>query len=323
VLYPSKRPRRLRKTSSIRDMIAEVSLSKKDLLYPLFVVHGKNLKLEISSMPGQYHWSIDRLNEVISDVVSKGILGVVIFGIPKHKDNASSENYDENGIVQQAIRTIKTLSPKLVVITDVCMCAYTPHGHCGVLDDDCCIDNDKTLEIISQTAVSHAQAGADIVAPSGMMDGCVMSIRHALNTHGYVDVMIMSYAVKYSSAFYGPFRDACSSSLTGDRKTYQMDYRNKDEALIEAEIDENEGADFLIVKPALSYLDIVKSVKHITKLNIVAYNVSGEYSMIKLAARNDLIDEKEIVLETLTSMKRAGANLIITYSALDIAEHIN
>lgn len=317
--FPITRPRRLRTSQAMRDMVAEITLRTDDLMYPIFVVHGQNIKKEISSMPNQYHWSIDRLDEIVEKVVKAGIKSLMIFGVPKTKDLVSSENYDSNGITQLAIRKIKALAPQLVVATDVCMCSFTPHGHCGILDEDQVVDNDKTLEILQKTAVSHAQAGADIVAPSGMMDGMIIAMREALDGAEFFNVGIMSYSVKYASAYYGPFRNACDSSLNGDRKTYQMDYRNKKEAIREALEDVEQGADFIMVKPALSYLDIINELDRIVDLPVAAYHVSGEYAMIKAAASAGLVDEKAITIETLTSMKRAGAKVILTYTALDVA----
>lgn len=320
--FPISRPRRLRVTQAFRDMVAETNLNIDDLMYPIFVVHGNGIKKEISSMPNQYHWSVDMLDELIEQVIKLGIKSLMIFGVPKTKDLISSENYDPNGITQQAIRKIKELAPELVVATDVCMCSFTPHGHCGILDEHDYVDNDQTLEILQKTAISHAQAGSDIVAPSGMMDGMIIAMRQALDESGFETVSIMSYSVKYASAYYGPFRSACSSSLKGDRKTYQMDYRNKKEAIREALADVEQGADFIMVKPALSYLDIINELSHIIELPIAAYHVSGEYAMIKAATNAGLVDEKAITIETLTSMKRAGAKIILTYTALDVANWI-
>ncbi|MBK2258174.1 porphobilinogen synthase [Francisella philomiragia] len=321
--FPISRPRRLRVTQAFRDIVAETNLNIDDLMYPIFVVHGNGIKKEISSMPNQYHWSVDMLDELVEQVIKLGIKSLMIFGVPKTKDLISSENYDPNGITQQAIRKIKQLAPELVVATDVCMCSFTPHGHCGILDEHDYVDNDRTLEILQKTAISHAQAGADIVAPSGMMDGMIIAMRQALDESGFETVSIMSYSVKYASAYYGPFRSACSSSLKGDRKTYQMDYRNKKEAIREALADVEQGADFIMVKPALSYLDIINELSHIIELPIAAYHVSGEYAMIKAAANAGLVDEKAITIETLTSMKRAGAKIILTYTALDVASWLN
>ena len=317
--FPITRPRRLRRSQALRDMVAEFSLSTDYLMYPIFVVHGSKVKKEIPSMPNQYHWSVDRLDELVEQVVQADIKSLMIFGVPKTKDLLSTENYDANGITQQAIRKIKELAPELVVATDVCMCSFTPHGHCGILNENESVYNDKTLEILQKTAVSHAQAGADIVAPSGMMDGMIIAMREALDSANFQDIAIMSYSVKYASAYYGPFRSACDSSLKGDRKTYQMDYRNKKEAIREAIEDVEQGADFIMVKPALSYLDIINELSHVIDLPIAAYHVSGEYAMIKAASKAGLVDEKAITIETLTSMKRAGAKVILTYTALDVA----
>ncbi|ASG68393.1 delta-aminolevulinic acid dehydratase [Francisella halioticida] len=320
--FPISRPRRLRVSQNIRDLVAETTLNIDDLMYPIFVVHGENVKKEISSMPNQYHWSVDMLDELVEKVLKAGIKSIMIFGVPKIKDSISSENYAPNGITQQAIRKIKQLAPELVVATDVCMCSFTPHGHCGILNKDEYVDNDKTLEILQKTAVSHAEAGANIVAPSGMMDGMILAMRLALDEANFETVSIMSYSVKYASAYYGPFRSACDSSLKGDRKTYQMDYRNKKEAIREAIADIEQGADFIMVKPALSYLDIINELNHIVDLPIAAYHVSGEYAMIKAAAQAGLVDEKAITIETLVSMKRAGAKIILTYTALDVSNWI-
>ena len=319
--FPVTRPRRLRQTAALREHIAETRLQISDFMYPIFVVHGADIKHEINGMPEQYHWSLDRLPELIEQIKKAGILSIMLFGIPKIKDRYASENYDDNGIVQQAIRQIKILCPELIIATDVCLCAYTEDGHCGIVYDQK-INNDQTLEIIQKTAVSHAQAGADMVAPSGMMDGMIQAIRYALDQNDYSEILIMSYAVKYASAFYGPFRSACDSTPKGDRKTYQMDYRNKQEALKEASMDEDEGADFLMVKPALSYLDIIQDVSQNTTLPVVAYQVSGEYAMIKAAAEKGWIDEKQITIEALTAIKRAGATIILSYSALSACQWI-
>ncbi|WP_119328061.1 porphobilinogen synthase [Cysteiniphilum halobium] len=319
--FPVTRPRRLRRTQALREHIAETRLHVSDLMYPIFVVHGENIKREITAMPNQYHWSLDRLPELIDTIKKAGILSIMLFGIPAKKDQYASENYADNGIVQQAIAKIKALYPQLIIATDVCLCAYTEDGHCGIVHHDE-IDNDQTLEILQKTAASHAKAGADIVAPSGMMDGMIQAMRYALDQEDYAEVAIMSYAVKYASSFYGPFRSACDSTPKGDRKSYQMDYRNKKEALKEAQMDEDEGADFLMIKPALSYLDIIQDVRNNSTLPIVAYHVSGEYAMIKAAAEKDWIDEKGVTLESLTAIKRAGAKIILTYSALDVAKWV-
>ncbi|MCM3637261.1 porphobilinogen synthase [Sporosarcina luteola] len=314
-----RRNRRLRNSATIRSMVRETILQKEDFIYPLFIIEGGNVKNEISSMPGIYQLSLDRLLEEVEEVVSLGIPSVILFGIPAEKDATGTGAFNDEGIVQRATRLIKEKFPELVVIADTCLCEYTDHGHCGVVHGSDIL-NDPSLELLAKTAVSQAKAGADIIAPSNMMDGFVVAIRQALDEEGFENVPIMSYAVKYSSAYYGPFRDAAESAPQfGDRKTYQMDPANRMEALREAESDVMEGADFLIVKPALSYLDIMRDVKNNVLLPVVAYNVSGEYSMVKAAAQNGWINEKEIVLETLTSMKRAGADLIMTYHAKDAA----
>ncbi|WP_246940932.1 porphobilinogen synthase [Bacillus pinisoli] len=313
------RHRRLRQSANLRTMVRETHLHKEDFIYPIFVVEQENVKHEVPSMPGVYHFSLDLLLEEVKEVVNLGIKSIILFGVPNEKDEVGSCAYDENGIVQQAIRLVKAEYPELVVVADTCLCQYTSHGHCGVVENGY-VQNDVSLELLAKTAVSQARAGADIIAPSNMMDGFVAAIRQGLDEAGFVDTPIMSYAVKYASSFYGPFRDAAHSTPQfGDRKTYQMDPANRLEALREAESDLAEGADFLIVKPALSYLDIIRDVKNNFNAPIVAYNVSGEYSMIKAAAQNGWISEKEIVLEKLTSMKRAGVDLIITYFAKDAA----
>jgi len=315
-----KRGRRLRVNAAIRDMVRETSLDSKDFIYPIFVVEGDNIKNEISSLPGVYHYSVDRLYEVVEEVREADISGVLLFGIPHHKDECGSESYNDNGIVQQAIREIKNLDKELLVITDVCMCEYTSHGHCGIIHDEY-VDNDETLEYLSKIAVSHAKAGADIIAPSDMMDGRIGSLRRALDENNFKNVSIMSYSAKYCSAFYGPFRDAANSAPQfGDRKTYQMDPGNRMEAIRETQMDVEEGADFIMVKPALSYLDIIRDCKENFNLPLVAYNVSGEYAMIKAAGKLGVIDEERVMMETLTSIKRAGADIIITYHALEAAK---
>lgn len=312
------RHRRLRKTSVLRTMVRETFLRTTDFIYPIFVTEeGSNIKSEIKSMPNVYQYSLDRLDEELDEVVSLGIPSIMFFGIPKEKDAVGSGAYDDQGIVQKAIRQTKQKYPDLVVIADTCMCEYTDHGHCGIIHNGD-VDNDESLTYIAKTAVSQAKAGADIIAPSNMMDGFVISIRQALDEAGFAQIPIMSYAVKYASSFFGPFRDAAESAPKfGNRKTYQMDPANRREALREAESDIKEGADFLIVKPALPYLDVLRDVRNQTNIPLVAYNVSGEYSMVKAAALNGWIDEKAVVLEALTAMKRAGADLIITYHAKD------
>lgn len=318
-----RRHRRLRQTANMRKMVRETNLHTNDLIYPIFVIEGENIKNEIPSMPGIYQLSLDLLNEEVDETVELGIPAIIVFGVPDTKDAVGTSAYCENGIVQKAIRQIKERHPQLTVIADTCLCQFTDHGHCGVIEDGIIL-NDPTLELLAKTAVSQAKAGADIIAPSNMMDGFVAAIRAGLDEAGFTHVPIMSYAVKYASSYYGPFRDAAHSAPQfGDRKTYQMDPANRLEALREAESDINEGADFLIVKPALSYLDIVREVKDFSGYPVVAYNVSGEYSMIKAAAQNGWVNEREIVLETLTSMKRAGADLILTYHAKDVARWLS
>lgn len=313
------RHRRLRSSENMRALVRETHLHVEDFIYPVFAVEGVNIKKEVASMPGVYQYSLDLLHTEIEEVVSLGIKSVIVFGVPKEKDEVGTGAYHDHGIVQKAIAQIKAKFPDLIVIADTCLCEYTSHGHCGVVENGKIL-NDPSLELLAQTAVSQAKAGADIIAPSNMMDGFVAAIRAGLDEAGFQDIPIMSYAVKYASAFYGPFRDAAESTPQfGDRKTYQMDPANRLEALREAESDVQEGADFLIVKPALSYLDIVRDVKNHFTTPIVAYNVSGEYAMVKAASENGWIDEKAIVLEKLTSIKRAGADLIITYHAKDAA----
>ncbi len=321
---PSRRPRRLRGHPKLRDLVREHRLTVDDLIYPLFVYHGTNLRREIASMPGQYQLSLDRLPEVIGEVVELGIPGVLLFGIPAEKDARGTSACDDGGIVQEAVRRIKRNAPELLVITDVCFCEYTDHGHCGPLKDvgggRLDVDNDATLPLLAEQAASHARAGADVVAPSGMMDGMVRAIRSGLDRDGHQGVPILSYAAKFASGYYGPFRDAAESAPSfGDRRTYQMDPANGDEALREVAIDLEEGADMVMVKPALAYLDIVRRVKERFGVPTAVYNVSGEYAMIKAAARNGWIDERRVVTETLTGFKRAGADIILTYHALDLA----
>lgn len=317
-----KRTRRLRVNNLVRDMVRENTLSANDLIFPLFVVEGENIKEEISSLDGNYHWSIDRLEEIINKVVESGVKGIILFGIPNHKDCVGSEAYNDEGIVQKAIRKIKEITDELLIITDICMCQYTDHGHCGILENDY-VDNDKTLEQLKKIAISHAKAGAHMVAPSDMMDGRVLAIREALDEEGFKNVSIMSYSAKYASAFYGPFREAAHSTPSfGDRKTYQMDPGNRREAFVEVESDLLEGADIIMVKPALSYLDIIRDVRERIDVPVAAYSVSGEFAMVKAAAKAGLVDEKKIAMEMLLSMKRAGADIIITYYALDAAKWI-
>ncbi len=312
--------RRLRKSKAIRDLVRETRLSKDDLVQPFFVIEGKKKKETIAAMPGIYRYSTDLLLKEIEKLTKSGGKAGLFFGLPKFKDSQASAAYAENGVVQKAVRAIKKHFPEFVVITDVCLCAYMDHGHCGVVRDGR-IDNDATLPILGKTAVSHAEAGADIVAPSDMMDFRVKQIREDLDKNNLPDTLILSYAVKYASAFYGPFREAAHSAPSfGDRKTYQMDPANSREALKEAKQDIAEGADMVMVKPALAYLDIISLLKTNVDVPVVAYNVSGEYSMIKAAAQKKWINEKDVVLETLTAIKRAGANVIISYHAKEVLE---
>lgn len=318
-----KRHRRLRSSEAMRSLVRETVLSTDDLIYPIFVAEGNNIKNEIPSMPGIFQLSLDNLQGEMVEVKNLGIKAVILFGVPHEKDEEGRGAFIDEGIVQQATRLIKEKFPDILVVADTCLCEYTSHGHCGVIVEQD-VANDASLKLLAETAVSQAKAGADIIAPSNMMDGFVVVIREALDQAGFTHIPIMSYAVKYASAFYGPFRDAANSTPQfGDRKTYQMDPANRLEALREAETDIVEGADFLIVKPALSYLDIIRDVRNLTNIPVVAYNVSGEYSMVKAAALNGWIDEKGIVLEKLTSIKRAGADLIITYFAKDVARWLN
>lgn len=322
-----ERPRRLRHTPQLRAMVRETHLAPTDFIYPLFVTHGTNGRYPIRSMPGIAQLTVDNLAQEAQEIVALGIPAVILFGIPEHKDPVGLENFNPDGIIPQAIRALKTAVPQLLVVTDVCLCEYTDHGHCGFLAHehpslpDGYVLNDETLAILGQTAVSHAQAGADIIAPSGMMDGMVQTIRAALDKANFHHLPIMSYAVKYASAFYGPFREAAEGAPKfGDRKTHQMDPANVREALREAALDISEGADFLMVKPALAYLDVIRTVRdHYPQLPLVAYNVSGEYAMIKAAATNGWLDERAVTLETLLGIKRAGADLIITYHAKEAA----
>lgn len=317
------RHRRLRHSATMRKLVRETILRKEDLIYPLFIAEGSNIKNEVSSMPGVYQISLDLLDNEIEELLKLDIPGVLLFGIPEAKDEVGSGAYAEDGIVQKAIRQIKNKTNDLLIIADTCLCEYTSHGHCGVIHNGD-VDNDESLPLHVKTAITQAQAGADIIAPSNMMDGFVAEIRQGLDEAGFSHIPIMSYAVKYASAFYGPFRDAADSTPQfGDRKTYQMDPANRLEAIREADSDINEGADFLIVKPALAYMDIIREVKDRHAVPVVAYNVSGEYSMIKAASINGWIDEKAIVMEQLTSMKRAGADIIITYYAKDVANWLN
>ena len=314
------RTRRLRKTENIRRLVRENKLTIDDLIYPLFIEEGKNIETEIVSMPGIKRFSLDRISKELDEVVALDIPAVLLFGIPSKKDEIGAETWNDDGIMQQAVRFIKKNYPSLYVITDVCFCEYTSHGHCGVIHDND-VDNDATLPNIAKQVVSHAKAGVDMVAPSGMMDGMIETIREALDNTGYPNLPIMSYAVKYSSAYYGPFRDAADSAPTfGDRRTYQMDPSNRDEGMREATFDDQEGADILMVKPALSYLDIIRDLKNNFDRPIACYNVSGEYAMIKAAAEKGWIDGERVMMESLLSMKRAGADIIITYFAKEVAK---
>ena len=318
--FPEYRPRRLRRTPALRALVRETAIDAADFIYPLFVKEGTAVREEIESMPGQFRLSIDQLPAEIDDLRRLGIPAVILFGLPGFKDPAGSGAYAEEGIVQRAVRAIKKHVPGFTVVTDVCLCEYTSHGHCGALDEHGCVMNDVTLELLADTAVSHVEAGADMVAPSDMMDGRVGVIRAALDGEGYTDTPIMACSAKYASAYYGPFREAADSAPAfGDRRSYQMDPSNAEEALREVVLDIDEGADIVMVKPALAYLDIVRRVKDEFGYPTCAYNVSGEYSMVKAAAARGWVDEKRIVLETLTSIKRAGADMIITYHAKDAA----
>lgn len=316
------RMRRIRGNKILRKMTEETTLRVSDFIYPLFVVEGDDIKKEIPSMPGIYHFSIDRLDEEIHELEDLGIKSIILFGIPSYKDELGSSAYDENGIIQKAVRKIKSISKNILVITDVCMCEYTSHGHCGILNENGDVENDITLEYLSKIALSHAKSGADVIAPSDMMDFRVHEIRKTLDENGFKNIPIMAYSAKYASNFYGPFRDAADSAPSfGDRKSYQMDYHNFKEANREIALDLDEDSDFIIVKPALSYLDIIRQAKDTFNTNIVAYNVSGEYSMVKNAIKAGLVSE-EIIYEILISIKRAGAKLIITYHAKEMAEKL-
>ena len=317
------RTRRLRKSPVIRQLIEETNLSTNDLIYPLFIEEGKNIESEIPSMPGIKRYSLDTIHKELDELVSLKIQAVLLFGIPSEKDDQGTETWNDDGIIQQTIRYIKKNYPTMYVITDVCFCEYTSHGHCGVLHQND-VDNDSTLKNIEKQVISHAKAGVDMVAPSGMMDGTIQVIRKTLDSNGFVNLPIMAYSVKYASAFYGPFRDAADSTPTfGDRKTYQMNPANRVEGLHEATIDDKEGADILMVKPALSYLDIIRDLKNNFHKPIACYNVSGEYAMIKAAHEKGWIDGEKVMMESLLSMKRAGADIIITYFAKEVAHILN
>lgn len=322
--FPVNRMRRLRANENIRSMVRETELSLKGIIYPLFVAYGQDKKVPIPSMPGINQFSIDRLPEELDELKRLGIPAVILFGIPEYKDAVGSSAHQEHGVVQESIKLIKDKYPDILVITDVCMCEYTDHGHCGVVEKDGSVNNDATLELLAREALSHAQAGCDMVAPSDMMDGRIGFIRNNLDQNGFSHLPIMAYSAKYCSAFYGPFRDAADSAPQfGDRKTYQMDPPNINEALREVALDIEEGADIVMVKPALAYLDVIRAVKEKFAYPTAAYNVSGEYSMIKAAALNGWLDEKRVMVESLTAIKRAGADMIITYFAKDLARVLN
>lgn len=313
------RTRRLRTTGGIRSLVRENQLKVDDLIYPIFIEEGKGIKKEIESMPGIFRFSLDILPEELNTIQELGIRAVILFGIPDSKDEIGSETWNDQGIIQKSIRFIKKHYPEIYVITDVCFCEYTSHGHCGIIHNND-VDNDATLKNLSKQAISHARAGADMVAPSGMMDGMIRTLRESLDKEGFYQLPIMSYAVKYSSSYYGPFRDAADSAPSfGDRRTYQMDPANRREAFREADFDKEEGADILMVKPALSYLDIIRDLRNNYNIPIACYNVSGEYAMIKAAGEKGWIDEQKVMMESLLSMKRAGADLIITYFAKEVA----
>jgi len=318
--FPDSRLRRLRGSEPMRNMARETRLTANEFIYPMFVAHGHGIKEPIEPMPGQFQMSLDMLSEEVGEAAELGVPSVLLFGLPAEKDPLGAEGYDPEGIVQEAVRMIKKNHPDMMVVTDVCMCEYTDHGHCGVIDNGK-VDNDQTLELLGRTALSHVQAGADLPAPSAMMDGQVWAIRQALNDHGFVDTPIMGYAAKYSSGFYGPFRVAAGSTPQfGDRKSYQMDPANARMAMREIEADIAEGADIVMVKPALAYLDVIRQARDRFDLPLAAYNVSGEYSMIKAAAQNGWVDEKTVSMEVLTSIKRAGADTILTYHAKEVAQ---
>jgi len=317
--FPQLRLRRLRRTEPLRRMVRETRINIDDLIYPLFVAPGQSVKEEIESMPGNFHLSVDLLPKEAEEILRLGIPAIILFGLPETKDELGSAAYASDGIIQKAVREIKRAVPELIVITDVCLCQYTSHGHCGVVEGDY-VNNDRTLELIARTALSHAEAGADIVAPSDMMDGRVAAIRAALDDSGFHNTIIMAYAAKYASAFYGPFRDAVESAPQfGDRRSYQMDPANAREALREVELDITEGADIVMIKPALAYLDVIRRVRDAFNHPLAAYSVSGEFAMVKAAARNGWLDEKQTALEIITAIKRAGADMIVTYYAKEAA----
>jgi porphobilinogen synthase len=317
--FPIQRPRRLRRTAALRGLVRETSLDPANFIYPLFVLHGSGVREPVPSMPGVLRFSVDTLLEEASAAFAEGVPAVILFGIPEHKDPHGSEAYDDEGVIALAVRALKKALPELVVVTDVCLCEYTSHGHCGVLDGERVL-NDPTLDLLAREAVCHAKAGADVIAPSDMMDGRVGAIRTALDREGFAEIPILSYAAKYASAYYGPFRDAAESTPSfGDRRSYQMDPANAREALREVELDLAEGADMVMVKPALAYLDIIRAVRERVNVPVAAYNVSGEYSMVKAAAQHGWVDGDRLMMENLTSIKRAGADLILTYHAREAA----
>ncbi|MBK7975320.1 MAG: porphobilinogen synthase [Deltaproteobacteria bacterium] len=317
--FPIQRPRRLRRTAALRGLVRETSLDPANFIYPLFVLHGSGVREPVPSMPGVLRFSVDTLLEEASAAFAEGVPAVILFGIPEHKDPHGSEAYDDEGVIALAVRALKKALPELVVVTDVCLCEYTSHGHCGVLDGERVL-NDPTLDLLAREAVCHAKAGADVIAPSDMMDGRVGAIRTALDREGFAEIPILSYAAKYASAYYGPFRDAAESTPSfGDRRSYQMDPANAREALREVELDLAEGADMVMVKPALAYLDIIRAVRERVNVPVAAYNVSGEYSMVKAAAQDGWVDGDRLMIENLTSIKRAGADLILTYHAREAA----
>ena len=321
--FPQVRLRRLRTNEAIRSLVRENHVSVSNLIYPLFVVEGKKIKQDISSMPGIHRFSPDMLEPEVKEIASLGIPAVILFGIPQHKDDVGSQAYTADGVIQQAIRMIKKAVPQLLIVTDVCLCEYTSHGHCGVIKGDCIL-NDETLPMLARMALSHVEAGADIVAPSDMMDGRVKTIRECLDSNGFSNIPILAYSAKYASGFYGPFREAAESTPQfGDRRSYQMDSPNAREAMREIEQDINEGADIIMVKPALPYLDIIRMARDRFNVPLAAYNVSGEYAMLKAAVQNGWLDEKRVVLEALTSIKRAGADIIITYFAREAARWLS
>ena len=312
--------RRLRQNQAIRRLVQETEISPKDLIYPIFVIGGENIKEPVESMPGVYRYSIDKIDEILEEVDKSGISGILLFGVPAHKDSVGSEAYNENGVTQRAIRYIKAKYPNMLVIADICLCEYTSHGHCGLISGNEIL-NDETLPLLAKAALTNVQAGADMVAPSDMMDGDVAATRKILGDNGFINTPIMGYSAKYCSKYYSPFRDAAGSAPEfGDRKTYQMDFHNGNEGIREIANDIEMGADIVMVKPALAYLDIIRAAKDMFNVPIAAYNVSGEYSMVKAAAINGWINERDIVMENLTAMKRAGAKIIITYHALDMAK---